>query len=182
MTTTESPATSHWRIKWSPALRVWGLTILIAAAGLVLGQLRDTWWIHQRDLPLHIRWWMLAPAFAASEIFVIHYQFRREQYSFTLMEIPLAVGLFFTTFPQLVIARLVGGGLALKLHRKQGLMKMCFNLACNVLETSIAVVLFRAIAGHHGGPDLRPVASAVFAVWVSALVVTVCIAGAISIY
>ena len=44
-------------------------------------------------------------------------------------------------FPQLVIARLVGGGLALKLHRKQGLMKMCFNLACNVLETSIAVVL-----------------------------------------
>jgi diguanylate cyclase (GGDEF)-like protein len=182
MNSTDTPATGLHGSNRSPALRVWSLTILIAVLGLGIGQLRDPWWIHHQALPLHIPWYMLAPAFAASEVFVIHYQFRREQYSFTLMEIPLAVGLFFTTWPQLVIARLVGGGIALRLHRKQGIMKMSFNLACNILETSIAVVLFRWIAGHNGGPDLRPVTSAVFAVWVSALVVTGCIALAISIY
>ena len=122
MSTADAQATGLRGLTRSPAFRVWALTIVIAGLGLGIGQLRDQWWIHQQQLPLHIRWWMLAPAFAASEIFVIHYQFRREQYSFTLMEIPLAVGLFFTTWPQLVIARLVGGGLALRLHRKQGLI------------------------------------------------------------
>jgi diguanylate cyclase (GGDEF)-like protein len=169
------------RARLSPGVQVWVLAFLIAGAGLGIAQLRSQWWIHQAR-PLNVEWWMLAPAFAASEVFVIHYQFRREQYSFTLMELPLAVGLFFTSWPQLVFARLVGGGLALRLHRKQGPMKMAFNLACNVFETSLAVVLFRAFAGHHHGPTFRPVSSAVFAIWLSALAVTVFIALAISIF
>src|SRR5688500_4202308 len=182
MNSTDTPATGLHGSHRSPALRVWSLTIAIAVIGLGIGQLRDPWWIQQQELPLHIRWYMLAPAFAASEVFVIHYQFRREQYSFTLMELPLAVGLFFTSWPQLVLARLIGGGLALRFHRKQGPMKMAFNLACNVFETAVAVVLFRAFAGHDHGPTFRPVSAAVLAIWISAFAVTCFIALAISIF
>src|SRR4051812_27052921 len=103
--------------------KVWLVTLTMAALGLGVAELRSTAWLH-RDLPVHIEWWVLAVGFAASEIFVIHYQFRRERYTFSLMELPLALGLFFATWPALVGARIVGGGLALLLHRKQSPMKL----------------------------------------------------------
>ncbi|MCU1484137.1 MAG: putative Diguanylate cyclase/phosphodiesterase [Actinomycetia bacterium] len=169
--------------RWAhrPAVWIWLLTLVIAALGLALGEFRSHQWLEQ-DLPIRIQWWMLAPAFAASEIFVIHYQFRREQYTFTLMELPLALGLFFSTWPAIVIARLVGGGLALRFHRKQGLMKMAFNLSCNLLETSMALVLFRFIAGGHDGRSVQALGGAAFAVALAVMVVTAAIALAISVY
>ena len=60
----------------------------------MIGELRDRSWL-ERDLPVHISWVKLALGFAASEVFVIHYQFRRERYTFSLMELPLTLGLFF---------------------------------------------------------------------------------------
>jgi diguanylate cyclase (GGDEF)-like protein len=165
----------------SASLRVWILTLGMAAAGLVLGLLRPHQWMDQ-DLPLRAEWWWLALAFAASEVLVVHYQFRREQYSFTLMELPLALGLFFASWPALVAARLVGGGLALRLHRKQAPMKLAFNLASNVLETSIAVVTFRLIASSTEGPNARALTGALLATVFAVIVTTACIALAISIY
>ena len=157
------------------------LTLGIALLGLAVAQLRSYAWLNQ-DLPLQLDWWMLAPAFAASEIFVIHYQFRREQYTFTLMELPLVLGLFFSTWPHLLVGRLVGGGLALRLHRKQAPMKLSFNLACNILETSVALVLFRWIAGNSDGTTFRAIVGAIGGVTVGVLVVTASIAAAISMY
>jgi diguanylate cyclase (GGDEF)-like protein len=165
---------------FSSAAKVWALTILLAVVGVVLGQFRSHWWIHQ-ELPIHLRWWMLAPAFAASEIFVIHYQLRHEQFSFTLSELPLVLGIFFATWPAIVVARLVGGGLALRLHRRQGAMKMAFNLSCMLLETSIAVVLARWLAGHNDGQAFRALAGTAFAVVCAVAVVTTAIAIAISV-
>ncbi|MCU1377695.1 MAG: putative Diguanylate cyclase/phosphodiesterase [Acidimicrobiales bacterium] len=169
------------RLARAPAAKVWTLTVLITAIGLALGELRPSWWGTQ-DLPLHLEWWMLVPAFAASEIFVIHYQFRRQVYTFTLSELPLAVGLFFASWPALLLARLVGAGVALRLNRKQSPMKMAFNLACNVLETSIAVVLFRLLAGHNDGRSLRTLSGAAAGVVTAVVVVTAAIAIAIAIY
>src|SRR5690554_1412088 len=94
----------------APVVRVWILTAVLAVAGVIIGQLRDPWWSEQ-SLPVTIDWWMLAPAFFVAEIFVIHYQFRREQYFFTLVELPLALGLFFSGWWAVIIARLLGGGL-----------------------------------------------------------------------
>jgi diguanylate cyclase (GGDEF)-like protein len=160
-------------VRLSPAAKVWLLSAGLVVLGLAIGQLRSSWWISQ-DLPIELEWWMLAPAFAASEIFVIHYQLRHEQYTFTLSELPLALGIFF--------ARLVGGGLALRVHRRQGAMKMAFNLSCMVLETSIAVVLGRWLTGHNGGESIQALSGTAVGVVVGATVVTSAIALAISMY
>src|SRR3954447_12333523 len=106
-----------------PAAKIWLLSAVMTVAGIALGQVGSDWWGHQH-LPVHLTWWMLAPAFAASEIFVVHYQLRHEQYSFTLSELPLALGLYFSTWPAIVAARLIGGGLALRFHRRQTRVKM----------------------------------------------------------
>src|SRR4051794_13037958 len=111
--TTPSPSSG---IRLSPTAKVWLLAFAIAALGLGVGALRSNWWISQ-PLPINLQWWMLAPLFAASEVFVIHYQLRRQQYSFTLSELPLVLGIFFASWPAIVVARLVGGAFALRFVR-----------------------------------------------------------------
>src|SRR3954468_25098058 len=165
----------------NPAVRIWALTIAMAASGLFIASLRDTWWIHQ-PLPLHLTGWFLGILFAASEIFVIHYQFRSEQYTFSLMELPFAMGLFFASWPTLIFARLIGGGLALRLHRKQAPMKLAFNLASFVLETSIAVTVFRWVGGHNPGQSGRVMFGAIVGTSLAVMTATAMIAVAISIY
>ncbi|HVM52276.1 MAG TPA: EAL domain-containing protein [Acidimicrobiales bacterium] len=159
---------------------MWLLTFTMAFAGLGIAQLRSTAWLEQ-DLPVEIGWWLLAVGFAASEIFVIHYQFRRERYTFSLMELPLALGLFFASWGVLLTARLVGGGLALLLHRRQSPMKLGFNLASFVLETSVVVVIFRGIAGHAPGDSAHAFVAAMIAATSGVVLVTSTIAVVISI-
>ena len=178
---TENTASRPLAGRLKPAVRIWALTLTMAVAGLLISTLRDHWWITQ-DFPVHLQWWFLGILFAASEVFVIHYQFRSEQYTFSLMELPFALGLYFATWPALIIARLVGGGLALRVHRKQGPMKLAFNLASFILETSVAVVLFRLIAGHNSGRSGRPMLGALVSTSVAVMLSTACIAVAISIY
>ena len=158
-----------------------GLTVAMAVVGLLVAELRDRWWIAQ-DLPIQLEWWLLAILFAASEIFVIHYQFRQEQYTFSLMELPLVLALFFASFPALIAARLIGGGLALRAHRKQGPLKLSFNLAGFVLETAVAVTLFRWIAGHETGVTTRSILGAVMATTIAVMITTGTVAVAISVY
>jgi diguanylate cyclase (GGDEF)-like protein len=174
------PAPPPLRERATPEARISFLTVVIAATGVALVPLHADWW-GQQDLPLHLTWWMLAPAFALAEIFAVHYQFRRENYSFTLSDVPLALGLFFAAPAALLAARLVGGGLALRLHRRQGPRKLAFNLACNVLETALDVWLFRMIAGHRDGQSGRVITAGVVAIIAGVIVVTGCIALAISI-
>jgi diguanylate cyclase (GGDEF)-like protein len=176
--TTSSPTTGT---RLSSSAKVWLLTLGIALLGVGMGQLRSSWWINQ-DLPIRLEWWMLAPAFAASEIFVIHYQLRRQQYSFTLSELPLVLGIFFASWPAIIVARLVGGGIALRYPRRQGLMKMVFNLACMVLETSIALVVGRWLTGHNSGDSIRALSGMALGVFAAAACVTSAIALVISIY
>jgi diguanylate cyclase (GGDEF)-like protein len=161
-------------------LRVWLLTFTMAAVGLGIGAVRPTAWL-QQEMPVHIEWWILAIGFAASEIFVIHYQFRRERYTFSLMELPLALGLFFSPWLSLLTARLVGGGLALRLHRKQSTMKLAFNLATFILETSVDVVLFRLLAHGATGDSAQAFVAAMVATTFGVLLITASIALVISI-
>ena len=163
-----------------PVKRIWLLTVGIAVLGLAISFLHSEAWARQ-DLPIELEWWMLAPAFAVAEIFVIHYQLRREQYTFTLSELPLALGLFFASWPAIVLARLVGSGLALRFHRKQGWLKLAFNLACGVLESSLAVLVFRAIAGRYDGGSAHALGGGAVAVVLAVMVVTSVIALAISL-
>jgi diguanylate cyclase (GGDEF)-like protein len=102
--------------------------------------------------PLRIDTWLLAVLFAAVEVFYVQMQFRRESLSFSLSEIPLVLGLYFSSPIDVVIAQLIGVSLALSLHRRQPLMKLAFNLANLSLAATVALVVFRLTLG--GGSPL----------------------------
>ena len=96
--------------------------------------------------PVSFPWWALALAFTFTELFVVHLPLRREAHSFSLSDITLVLGLFFVDPADLILAQLVGAGVALAI-RRQSPMKLTFNLAHFCLEACVAVVVFHAIAG-----------------------------------
>ena len=143
----ESNADRKTGTRLAGQMRVWALTALLAggAGALIALVLRH---IPALDgVPVHVPWWMLALLFALAEIFVIHLQFRRDAHSFSLNEIPLVLGLFFASPLVLVVAQLLGAGVALALHRRQPPIKLAFNLAHFALGTSVAAIVFHAILG-----------------------------------
>jgi diguanylate cyclase (GGDEF)-like protein len=159
----------------SLALRTWLLTAVMVLAGAQIAQLQPQGFLAD-ELPLHLTWWQLALGFGAAEILVVHYQFRRQRFAFTLMELPLVLGLFFSTWPQLLAARLLGGGVVLGFVRRQPVRKLAFNLAAFVLEIAVAVAVFRFLAD---GLDERSVAvsgAAFVAVLAGTAVSTLCVA------
>jgi diguanylate cyclase (GGDEF)-like protein len=90
---------------------------------------------------------VLALLFAAAEIGVFHVYIRRQAQSFSLMEIPLVLGLLFTSPLALVAARLAGSAVALVAHRRQPPLKVAFNLAMFALETTVAGAFLRLMIG-----------------------------------
>lgn len=126
--------------------RVWLVT---AALGISAIAISGTWLTPLPALYPNsgLEWWSLAMAFAVVEIFVVQLHFRRDAHSFSLSELPLAIGLFFLTPVQLITAQLIGAGTALWLHRRQPFLKLAFNLANLAFSASIAVLLFRSILG-----------------------------------
>jgi diguanylate cyclase (GGDEF)-like protein len=103
---------------------------------------------------------VLIALFAAAEIFPVHLHFDGNTHSFSLFEIPLALGLFFVSGPHLIIVRILGGGAALRFHRKQPATKLLFNVACFMLEDRLAVSLFRFVGGQHGNFTIMSIVGA----------------------
>lgn len=135
-------------LRLSGTARVWMLSIAVAAlaAALTVG-VRAARMDHV-DNPFDIPWWSIAGLFLLAEVCVVHLQFRREAYSFSLSEIPLVLGLFFLTPAALVVAQLVGSGAALMFHRRQSPLKLVFNLAHLSLEVILASLLFQHLVGN----------------------------------
>jgi diguanylate cyclase (GGDEF)-like protein len=102
--------------------------------------------------PFHVDMWLLALLFATVEVFYVQLQFRRETLAFSLSEIPLVLGLYFSRPSDIVVAQLVGVSLALWFHRRQPLMKIAFNLANLSLAAGVALLVFHAILAD--GPPL----------------------------
>ena len=84
--------------------------------------------------------------FFLAERYVVHLRLGREAFAFTMMEIPMVLGLFFVSPALLVAARLVGGAVAYLAERKAA-RKAAFNLALFVLETSAAVAIWHLVLG-----------------------------------
>jgi signal transduction histidine kinase len=97
--------------------------------------------------PFHIPWPILAAGFYFAEVYVVHLQVRRDAHSFSLSEIPLVLGLFFSSPAELVLAQLVGAAVALAFVRRQSPLKFAFNLSHFCLEASLAAVLFHGVVG-----------------------------------
>src|SRR5438067_2657683 len=111
-------------------------------------------WVVVRPLPslpapFHLHWVVLAVAFTATEVFVVHLQFRRESHSISLSELSLVIGLLFCRPEDIVLARLLGAVIALVFHRKELGTKLLFLLANFALQVTLSVVIFRAVLGHH---------------------------------
>jgi diguanylate cyclase (GGDEF)-like protein len=97
--------------------------------------------------PLVIGWIPLALAFALSERYSVVLEVRREAQSLTFSEIPLVVGLLFTDADELILARIVGAGLALAFVRKLPAVKVLFNVALFAVEVGVALLVFHAVLG-----------------------------------
>jgi len=159
--------------------RILGLSLLIAAvAGAV-------YYLAVRHLgtsavPIAIPWLVLALGYAASELTVVHIEFRRDAHSVSLNEIPLVLALVFASPGHLLVAHLVGAGAVLVLHRRQAVLKLVFNLSHFALEDCVAILVFHLLIGGDAirlGPSLwiAAVLAAAAAATVSVITVSVVI-------
>ena len=135
-------------MRWapSPRTRVLTLAALLAtlAAALYASLLQGEVAIdgNARNVAL-----ALPIMFAAAEVCVVHVHYRTEATSFSLCEIALVLGLVYASPGQVVAARLIGGLLALVVHRRQRWLKVVYNLASFGLETCVAILAYRWLLG-----------------------------------
>ncbi len=148
MATTATTATARRPARRAslPTRRVILLTAGLTVAGSILWQVLR---IAPIDAPLDltIPWWALALMFAATEIWVFHIQVGREAQSISISEIPLMLALFYAFPTDLLVARVVGSTLVMLLHRRQTVLKSSVNAALMFADTTLALVVFRAIGG-----------------------------------
>jgi diguanylate cyclase (GGDEF)-like protein len=125
--------------------QVAALTATVIALALLL-----LWPIRELDpirSQVEVAWPVLALAFALTVVVPVHFEFRRETHSVTLMEIPLVVGLHLAGPVGLVLARLVGTTAAIVIHGRQRGVKLLFNVGLAVFETCVAVVVVHGLVG-----------------------------------
>lgn len=87
-------------------------------------------------------WLTLATGFGIAQSLVVHLHFRQNAHSFSMSEVPLLIGLFFTSPFALVTAQIAGASVALTLHQRQAPVKLAFNLAALALEATFAIFVF----------------------------------------
>ena len=162
------------------AQRVWILTVVLAVAAVILivpelsnGALRT--------LPLPMPWPLVALAFYVVETRVVHLHIGRSAHSLSMAEIPLLFGLFFLDPVSFIVARMLGGGLALAIARRQRSVKLAFNLSQFLFSSVVSVTVIHAIIGEGTGFGPREWIGAYMATSADAIVGIVAIATAISL-
>ena len=138
----------------APHVAMWTLTVVLWAASAVwlLGLLPPG---ALTGRPLTIPWWGLAVGFAATEILVIRLPFGSGEHPMTLSEVPLVVGLVFSTPPALVAGRLVGSAIALAMHRRVPTPRLVSVLGILALQSATAVTIHRAVLGADSPVGIR---------------------------
>jgi signal transduction histidine kinase len=141
------------------AARVWSLTAVLtgASAAVLLTAARS---MAAPLTGIHVEWWMLAVGFAVAEVFVLHMRITRDAHSFSLSEVPLVIGLAFSTPTTIVLAQALGVGAALALHRRQKPVRWAFNVAQRSATALVAAFVFV--------PTIRMAGTAWPVVWLAA--------------
>ena len=88
---------------------------------------------------------LLFVASPAAESLVVHINFRKSAHSFSLLELPLTVGILALPPLLVVLAYGLGSGLVLLIRRRQPPVKLIFNLATFVLTATVALFIFRLL-------------------------------------
>jgi diguanylate cyclase (GGDEF)-like protein len=143
--------------------RVWALIAAMAAGALLLAltHLRHLAALGPQPRPA---WWVLALAFAAAEVCVVHVAFRRNVHIFSLSELPLVFGLIFADPSAMLLAVLAGPIGVLIVDRRQSAVKVAFNVSLFCLGAAVAVTVFHALVPAREAVDP--------AVWGAVLVAT----------
>jgi diguanylate cyclase (GGDEF)-like protein len=134
--------------------RVWLLTGTLAIAMLALGLVLPA--RPPVSLPFAVPWWLVAVLFFIVEARVVHLHIGRSAHSFSMSELPLVPGLFLLAPVELVVARVVGSGLALLTVRRQRSAKLAFNVVQFGVATTVALLVMGLAGGldHGFGPLL----------------------------
>jgi diguanylate cyclase (GGDEF)-like protein len=94
---------------------------------------------------VHVPWWSLVLVFFLTEAFPVHIHFRSEAHSLSLSEIALVLALYLVSPGELLVAELLGAGVALGIVRKQRPMTIAFNLAVFSLGSCAALLFFHGL-------------------------------------
>lgn len=134
--------------------RVWAFNASLAGVAALLyllgvSRLPQTW-----D-SVHVPLVLLTAAFAMVSALRVYIHFRRNAQAYTLSEIPLVIGLFFSTPDELLLARVAGSAIGLGLICKQPPIKLAFNLCSFAIETEVAILLFHRLIPASGGSSSR---------------------------
>ncbi len=120
------------------------LTAAVAAGSLLLwvGHLNEDALLTRPQLP----WWALVFGFFIAELAVVHLRFGQDAHSFSMSEIPLVLGLFFSSPADLLLGLFVGNIAVFAITRRLPALKLAFNMSQFVLQGALAITVFRAMA------------------------------------
>ena len=135
-------------------------------------------WPHQGSGPAFV--FAFATLYTCAEVMVVHVQIRCDSHTFSLSEIPLLLATFLLGPASALAAAVAGNGLAL-VYRRQKPMKLAFNLARAVIELTISVSVFRALATSGSVPSSRDLAVAYLGTLAASTAGCVLVSAAISL-
>ena len=142
----ESTSQADMARRTRATVSLWALAFVMGGIGVALHLTVVTRWA-PLSLLVSLPWWSLAILFAVTEVTVIHLQIQRDSHSLSLTEIPMVIGLTLATPASLIVGRLAGSVIALVFGRRQPPIKLAFNLGLFYLETTTALIVFRAVLG-----------------------------------
>ncbi|MGH9018606.1 MAG: diguanylate cyclase domain-containing protein, partial [Acidimicrobiales bacterium] len=177
-TGSRADASAPHRVLASAAVRLWILVVVLGGlAALVVAVWLPPAPVHHGIVP---PWWLLAAGFAASEMFPVHLDIRRNTWSATLTEIPLIIGLALSAPSSVIIGQVLGCVVGWGIIRRQALAKLSFNTAIAALEAALAGAVYHIIANGQSVLYPRVWAAAFAAMLVEGVVSTFGVTAAIT--
>lgn len=122
---------------------IWGVSAIGGALALVVVL------TSVRSLPApphHFPFLVLIGLFALSDLAVVHVEVGSQSHTFSLVEVPLVLGLLAERPSEVVVAWLAGAAMARTLGRRQAPIKLAYNLMSFALEAVAAVLIFHAFS------------------------------------
>jgi diguanylate cyclase (GGDEF)-like protein len=136
-----------WRIVMSALAAVhpvWWLNVAVCACAATLAARVVA--MYPAIAEPHLSWWLLAIAVGICERWPVNLQFQRSSHSFSMTDIPVALGFLFASGADAIGGLVLGTAVAMLLRRLP-LIKFVFNLGQFVLAVALGTMIVHAVAG-----------------------------------